>query len=69
MIHIKTLKDAMDGSKWLEVSKEEYESNYTDKINYMHSFEQDTGKIGYYKREIMIPIGKDWFEQEIERMG
>ena len=53
VIHIKILTDAMDGSKWIEISKEEYELNYTDKINFMYSFEQDTGKIGYYRKEVL----------------
>jgi len=56
----------MDGSKWIEIFKEEYESNYHDKINYMHCFEQDTGKIGYYKRESFIALGREWFESEIK---
>jgi len=60
----------MNGSKWIEILKEEYESNYHDKINYVHCFEQDTGKIGYYKRESFIALGREWFESEIknERM-
>jgi len=58
---MKILTDAMDGSKWLEISEEEYEMNYTDKINFMCCFEQDTGKIGYYKREIILEIGVEWF--------
>ena len=67
---MKILTDAMDGSKWLEISKEEHESNYHDKINFMHCFEQDTGKICYYKRELFIALGREWFESEIknERM-
>ena len=66
VIHIKILTDAMDKSKWLEISKEEYKLNYTDKINFMYSFEQDTGKIGYYKRELFIALGREWFESEIK---
>jgi len=50
---MKILTDAMDGSKWMEIFKEEYESNYHDKINYMHCYEQDTGKIGYYRKEVL----------------
>jgi len=56
----------MDKSKWLEISKEEYEMNYHDKINFMHCFEQDNGKIGYYKRELFIALGREWFESEIK---
>ena len=33
----------------------------------MHCYEQDIGKIGYYKREIMIPLGKYWYYNENER--
>jgi len=66
VIHIKILTDAMDSSEWLEISKEEYENHYTDKINYMHCFEQDTGKVGYYKRELFIALGREWFESEIK---
>jgi len=67
---MKILTDAMDKSKWLEISKEEYDQSYTDKINFMYSFEQDTGKIGYYKRESFIALGREWFESETknERM-
>jgi len=43
----------MNRSKWIEILKEEYESNYHDKINYVHCFEQDTSKIGYYRKEVM----------------
>jgi len=49
----------MDGSNWAEVSKEEYENNYTDKINFMYCFDQDTSKIGYYRKEILIEYGKE----------
>jgi len=56
----------MDGSKWIEIFKEKYESNYHDKINFMHCFEQDTGKICYYKRELFIALGREWFESEIK---
>ena len=66
VIHIKILTDAMDGSKWIEISKEEYEVNYHDKINFMHCFQQDTGKICYYKRELFIALGREWFESEIK---
>ena len=52
----------MDGSKWLEISKKEYDQNYTDRINFMHCFNQDSGKIGYYRKEIIVEFGKEWFE-------
>ena len=67
---MKILTDAMDKSKWLEISKEEFDQFYTAKINFMPSFEKDTGKVGYYKRESFIALGREWFESEIknERM-
>jgi len=65
---MKILTDAMDGSKWIEISKEEYESNYHDKINYMHCFEQDTGKIGYYKRNIPREYDGEYFDIKNERI-
>jgi len=52
MHDIKILHGAMDGSKWLEIYLEEYEQNYTDKINYTYAVSQDDGKVRYYKREV-----------------
>ena len=64
MINIKTLKD---GAKYIEISQSEYDSNYTDKVNFMYCFDQDTGKTGYYKRETILEIGVEWFLNNHER--
>jgi len=57
----------MDGSKWLEIFKEEYEQNYTDKINYTYAVSQDDGRVGYYKKEVSKEYDKE-SEIKNERM-
>lgn len=66
MIHIKTLTDR-HGDKWLEISKEKFEANYTDRINYTYSVSQDDNKMYYYEKEIKEIYDKDWFLSQRER--
>lgn len=55
-----------DGIKWIEITEDEYKNNYSDKVNYR----ADAGiGIKYYKREVIIPLGKEWFIKLQERIG
>ena len=51
MIHIKILH-GRDGD-WIQCDFEEYEKNYTDKVNYAFIVDQDTNRGDYYKKVII----------------
>ena len=48
VIHIKILH-GRDGD-WIQCTFEEYNKNYTDKVNYTFIVDQDTNKGHYYKK-------------------
>jgi len=48
VIHIKILH-GRDGD-WIQCTSEEYNKNYTDKVNYAFIVDQDTNKGHYYKK-------------------
>ena len=65
MIHIKILH-GRDGD-WIECSYEEYEDNYTDKVNYAYIMDQDSNK-GYYYKKVILESLENQSEIKNERM-
>ena len=65
VIHIKILH-GRDGD-WIQCEYEEYEKNYTDKVNYAFIVDQDTNKGNYYKK-VTIEVFDKESEIKNERM-
>ena len=65
VIHIKILH-GRDGD-WIQCSPEEYNKNYTDKVNYAFIVNQDTNK-GYYYKKVRIEVLDNQLEIKNERM-
>jgi len=65
VIHIKILH-GRDGD-WIECSYEEYEDNYTDKVNYAYIMDQDSNK-GYYYKKVILESLENQSEIKNERM-
>jgi len=61
VIHIKVYSD------WIEITKEEYLPNYTDKINYSADYSNGSINVKYFKRKYKIAFGKEWFDKNKER--
>ena len=65
MIHIKILH-GRDGD-WIQCDYEEYEKNYTDKVNYAFIVDQDTNRGDYFKKVIIESL-ENQSEIKNERM-
>jgi len=65
---MKIIKDTTNGSKWIEISLVEYEQNYTNKVNYTYAYNQDAGRVGYYKRDRPKEYDGECFDIKNERM-
>jgi len=52
---------------WIQCTQEEYENNYTDKVNYAFIVDQDSNKGSYYKKLILESL-ENQFEIKNERM-
>ena len=57
VIHIKILH-GRDGD-WIQCTSEEYNNNYTDKVNYAFIVDQDTNKGHYYKKVTIEVFDKE----------
>jgi len=66
VIHIKILH-GRDGD-WIQCTSEEYEKNYTDKVNYAFIVDQDTNKGHYYKKVAIEVFDNEMSEIKNERM-
>ena len=58
-IHIKILHGRDGDGDWIQCSSEEYENNYTDKVNYAFIVDQDTNRGGYFKKVIIEVFDKE----------
>jgi len=65
VIHIKILH-GRDGD-WIQCDYEEYEKNYTDKVNYAFIVDQDTNRGDYFKKVIIESL-ENQSEIKNERM-
>jgi len=53
---------------WIQCSFEEYENNYTDKVNYAFIVDQDTNRGDYFKKVILETLESQSSEIKNERM-